>query len=299
MNQDKGPERWANDLSILLTQAYGPNRFPVDVSKLARDYSQQVFPEEPITRVRPRGFEGFEGALTPKPDGSGEWGIGYADSLRSKGRVNFTIAHEFGHYLLHRKKYPNGFQCRPEDMVWWDSEYNRVEAEANRFAAGLLMPLNDFRTQIPANEKADLDMLGGCAERYEVSLTAAILRWLTYTQKRAILVVSREGFILWARSSEPAFKSGAFIKVAGLPPREIPAASPVAGSPGAVGIAELKELSRGTWLDEPVVEHSLISERYDLSISLLTLQASAPAAGIGDEVTDDLVDILARPMFSR
>ncbi|WP_421980928.1 ImmA/IrrE family metallo-endopeptidase [Roseibium sp.] len=299
MNLDKGPERWANDLSILLTQAYGPNRFPVDVSKLAGDYSKQVFPDEPITRVRARGFEGFEGALTPKPNGSGEWGIGYSSSLRSRGRVNFTIAHELGHYLLHRKKYPQGFQCRPEDMVRWDSEYNRVEAEANRFAAGLLMPLDDFRAQLPANQKTDLDMLCGCADRYEVSLTAAILRWLTYTQKRAILVVSREGFILWARSSEPAFKSGAFIKVAGLPPQEVPDASPVAKSNGAIGIVEPKELRKGTWLNEPVVEHSLISERYDLSISLLILQASAPSIGIAEEVTEDMVDILSRPFNHR
>jgi hypothetical protein len=294
MDREKGPERWANDLSIMMTKVLGSARFPVDVASLAQQYSQQVFPDDPITRVRKRGFEGFEGALIPNPDGSGEWGIGYADSLRSKGRRNFTIAHEFGHYLLHRKKYPDGFQCRPEDMVRWDSEYNRVEAEANRFAAGLLMPLDDFRAQIPADQKADLDLLGRCAERYEVSLTAAILRWLAYTRKRAILVVSREGFILWARSSEPAFKSGAFIKVAGLPPREIPAASPVAFSPGTIGIVEPTELSKGTWLDEPVVEHSLISKRYDLSISLLELEAAAPIAGFEEEHTNDVVDDFSR-----
>ncbi len=299
IGREKSPERWANDLSIMMTKVLGTARFPVDVANLAQEYSQKVFPDDPITRVRPRGFEGFEGALIPKPDGSGKWGIGYADSLRSKGRVNFTIAHEFGHYLLHRKKYPDGFQCRPEDMVRWDSEYNRVEAEANRFAAGLLMPLDDFRTQIPSNQRADLEMLGGCAERYEVSLTAATLRWLSYTRRRAILVVSRDGYILWARSSEPAFNSGTFIKVAGLPVREVPAASPVACNPRVVGVIEPRQLDQGIWLNEPVVEHSLISERYDLSISLLTLQASAPSAGITEETADDMVDILSRPTFSK
>ena len=297
MKQDKGPERWANDLSILMTTAFGAARFPVDVAGLAQKYSQQVFPDGPITRVRPRGFDGFEGALIPKPDRSGEWGIGYSDSLRLKGRVNFTIAHEFGHYLLHRKKYPNGFQCRPEDMVRWDSEYNRVEAEANRFAAGLLMPLDDFRAQIPANCAADFDMLGVCAERYEVSLTAATLRWLSYTQKRAILVVSRDGYILWARSSDPAFKSGAFIKVAGLPPREIPSMSPVARSAGIVGLMEPTRLDGGTWLMEPVTEHSMISERYDLSLSLLTLEARAPRVDTEEEQAEDAVDYFSR--FSR
>lgn len=297
MKQDKGPERWANDLSILITTAFGDARFPVDVASLAQKYSQQVFPNDPISRVRQRGFDGFEGALIPKPDGSGEWGIGYADSLRLKGRVNFTIAHEFGHYLLHRKKYPNGFQCRPEDMVRWDSEYNRVEAEANRFAAGLLMPLDDFRAQIPKHCTANLDTLGACAERYEVSLTAATLRWLSYTQKRAILVVSRDGYILWARSSKPAFRSGAFIKVAGLPPREIPSMSPVARGAGDVGLIEPTKLDGGTWLKEPVIEHSMISERYDLSLSLLTLEGCAPVADIEEEQGEDAVDYFNR--FSR
>lgn len=291
MDREKSPERWAIDLSIMMTKVLGSARFPVDVASLAQEYSQQVFGDDPITRVRPRGFEGFEGALIPKPDGSGEWGIGYADSLRSKGRVNFTIAHEFGHYLLHRKKYPDGFQCRPEDMVQWDSEYNRVEAEANRFAAGLLMPLDDFREQIPARQHADLDTLGACAERYEVSLTAAILRWLSYTQKRAILVVSRDGFILWARSSEPAFKSGSFIKVAGRPPREIPSSSPVALYPSAIGAVDPVEHQPGVWFSEKVVEHALISERYDLSLSLLILPGHGPVSGTVEEASEDLVDL--------
>ena len=60
--------------------------------------------------------------------------------------------------------------------------------------------------------------------RYRVSLIAAVLRWLEYTNRRAVLVVSREGFILWARSSEPALKSGAFFRTS-AGPIEIPAGS--------------------------------------------------------------------------
>lgn len=68
----------------------------------------------------------------------------------------------------------------------------------------------------------DLEMLCACAERYRVSLIAAVLRWLSYTEKRAILVVSRDGFILWARSSEPAWRTGAFFKTS-AGPIEVPA----------------------------------------------------------------------------
>src|SRR5581483_377096 len=85
------------------------------------------------------------------------------------------------------------FCCGEQDVVRWDSEYGQVEHQANVFAANFLMPLDDFRRQIAPNAKVDLDMISHCADRYRVSLIAATLRWLSYTQKRAVLVVSRDG----------------------------------------------------------------------------------------------------------
>ena len=129
--------------------------------------------------------------------------------------------HEFGHYLVHRLAYPDGIQCGEQDVVRWDSEYGQIEHQANVFSAGLLMPLDDFRRQIPEHDKVDLDMLSHCADRYRVSLIAAVLRWPQYTQRRAVLVVSRDGFILWSRASGPALKTGAFFRTSG-PPIAIP-----------------------------------------------------------------------------
>jgi Zn-dependent peptidase ImmA (M78 family) len=57
----------------------------------------------------------------------------------------------------------------------------RWNTKANVFAANLLMPLDDYRRQINARAKADLDMISHCADRYRVSLIAALLRWLEYT----------------------------------------------------------------------------------------------------------------------
>ena len=45
----------------------------------------------------------------------------------------------------------------------------------------------------------DLDVLGHCAERYDVSLTAAILKWLSYTDEKAIVVMSRD--MVFARTA--------------------------------------------------------------------------------------------------
>jgi len=40
---------------------------------------------------------------------------------------------------------------------------------------------------------------------YEPRITAEILRWLEYTNRRSILIVSNEGFARWSKASEPAF----------------------------------------------------------------------------------------------
>jgi hypothetical protein len=138
-------------------------------------------------------------------------------ALASPGRINFTLAHELGHYLLHRADHPNGIQCGEQDVVRWDSAYGQIEHQANLFAATLLMPLDDYRRQIAADARVDLDMISHCADRYRVSLIAAILRWLNYMERRAVLVVSRDGFILWSRASEAAAKTGAVVRTFGNP----------------------------------------------------------------------------------
>jgi hypothetical protein len=119
------------------------------------------------------------GALVPSESGK-RWGILY-DRNASPQRRRFTIGHEFGQYLLHRKKFPDGIRC---DEAAVDGRVNvEVEREANAFSAALLMPLDDFRKRIAATDVPNFDDLGACADRYDVSLTAVILRWLRYTDR--------------------------------------------------------------------------------------------------------------------
>ena len=123
--------------------------------------------------------------------------------------MRFTQAQELGHYILHRQA-RELFQCSDADMLNWSKDDKDIEGQADLFASYLLMPLDDYRKQVTAT--VDLDLLGHCAERYGVSLTAAILKWLQYTEEKAVLVMSRDGFMNWAWSSEPASKAGAFFR---------------------------------------------------------------------------------------
>jgi hypothetical protein len=114
-------------------------------------------------------------------------------------------------------------------------------------------------------------MISHCADRYRVSLIAAILRWLNYTERRAILVVSRDGFILWSRASEAAAKTGAVFRTSGNP-IEIPPQSHAAIQDGLIDGREGIQHPAGVWFREDVREMTIFSEQYDFTISLLLLE---------------------------
>lgn len=177
-------------------------------------------------------------------------------------------------------------------MVRWDSEYAQVEQQANEFAVGLLMPLDDFRKQIDAKAKPSLDDISACASRYDVSLIAATLRWLQYTERRSLLVVSRDGYILWARSSERALKTGAYFKTAGRPPIPIPALS-LAACPDPTNRGFI-EHDAGVWFAEPCEEIALVSDQYDFAISLLHLGKAEWQYRIEEEPFEDSFDAIQR-----
>jgi IrrE N-terminal-like domain len=166
------PERWAIDISLVLNTVLGKDRFPVDVALVAKEYGAHRYPDDPVSLVIGRSLPGFDGALYRAPAGKKGWGIFYNSAIASEGRINFTLGHEFGHYLIHRLAYPDGIRCGEQDVVRWDSEYGQIEHQANVFSAGLLMPLDDFRRQIAEGDKVDLDMISHCADRYRVSLIA-------------------------------------------------------------------------------------------------------------------------------
>lgn len=267
------PAGWAVRLTQLVKivhDMHGLDRFPVDVATIATDFSRNVFPDAPITLVQGSSLgRKFEGALIARQDGSGEWGIFYNEDIPSLGRRNFTLAHELGHYLLHRFISNGMIQCGNRDMWTWDSEYGRMEAEANQFASFLLMPLDDFRLQTSTFKIPTVLDFEVLRHRYAVSLTAAILKWLEITPVRAMIVVSRDGFIDWSWSSKPLLKSSIFFRprqtVTPLPDASLAAlqVTSVAADQGVL------HRSGVWWPGEEVFESVIYSEYHDMAVSLL------------------------------
>ena len=102
-------------------------------------------------------------------------------------RRRFTIAHEIGHYLLHRgeelhvDRVVNGYQIKLRDSH--SSEGTEVdEMEANLFAAELLMPIQFIDADLAKYAPlclSDDDKIKMLSLRYGVSTQALTLR-LTY-----------------------------------------------------------------------------------------------------------------------
>lgn len=283
------PEGWAIHLTKLVTlfhAAHGLDQFPIKVAPLATEFSRQVFPDAPITMVEGLDLSSkFDGMLTPSPHGTGEWGIVYNNAITSKGRINFTLAHELGHYLLHRQLSPAGLQCSSRAMLDWRSAEGRIEAQANTFASFLLMPLDDFRAQIRGQD-ISMELMRHLSDRYEVSITAAILKWLDVTDKRAMIVIGKDGFIDWARSSDPLLKSGVFYRAR---QEVIPLPDPsLAAQPDLYSDIDADIVHpRGVWPgDEEVREMMIFGSRNEMTISLLLYPNDAPARRWGDDLDE-------------
>lgn len=288
-----GSQRWAIHLSQLLNAANPPDRYQFDIAEFAKEISAALFPEDPIAEVRSIDLQECEGTLLPS-ESRRRWGI-YVNQSGSLRRRRFTAAHELGHYLIHRRQYPDGLRC---DEAAVDGRNGvEIEREANDFASTLLMPLDDFRRQISAKSEANFDLLSGCAARYDVSLAAAILRWLRYTERRAMIVVSRDGYVKWAWSSTPALKSGRFLKTSG-PPVEVPSHSLVGQSVFTDEARGGVSHPAGIWFGEPTKEMTLRAERYDLNYTLLQFPDSHRFFEANEPEEYDTYDHLTRSRSS-
>jgi hypothetical protein len=95
------------------------------------------------------------------------------EAARYPRRRRFTIAHEIGHWILHVSA-GDVCACRPDEVIDEDraQQLRKVEAEANAFAAELLMPeplVTEHCKRMGANVVA-------LAEDFDVSVPALKLR---------------------------------------------------------------------------------------------------------------------------
>jgi Zn-dependent peptidase ImmA (M78 family) len=152
-----------------------------------------------IAEVRDLTVDGFTSAVM-------------ADIDRTKGvilcapgliaqRRRFAIAHQLGHFLL--KTHCGDRQCTTRDLSESrrDTVHRKEEMQANRFAAGLLMPKPWFNAFVEGLGKPTVTHLPAIAAAYEVSLETAVSRYVDLAQGMCAFVFIKDGVMRYARQS--------------------------------------------------------------------------------------------------
>lgn len=138
---------------------------------------------------------GFEGALiraSNKPKGI----VAVRNFIREPGRMRFTIAHEFGHYILPGHGVVSR-TCKEQDIESRSKRVPAHESAANAFASELLLPTSQVQPIVQAH-LASIDTASFLGSKFGTSLTAALLKSSEVTNERCCVIKSKNQIIEWA-----------------------------------------------------------------------------------------------------
>lgn len=142
------------------------NEPPIPVDRIARQLGAQLH-----RGALPDSLSGF----FYRQDETGQPIIG-VNSLHATVRQRFTIAHEIGHFQLHKQEfYVDRIHYRSAKS---SKTHEPQEVEANQFAAELLMPAKFLKRDIAELHLPldDEEVVADLAKRYQVSTHALVLR---------------------------------------------------------------------------------------------------------------------------
>lgn len=169
---------------------------------------------------------------------------------RRAERRRFSIAHELGHFLIptHKPRPGEDFRCSIDHLRIGDMRQHdrrqRIEAEANRFAAHLLMPPARIRSQ-QNSRHPDLREVVRLASEFGVSREAMARGYIEAHRETLAVVIIRDGRI------DRIYRDDAFPWIEpryGQPTPADSIAADLSLSPGQ--ISEMEECEPDTWLGE-------------------------------------------------
>lgn len=196
-----------------------------------------------IVAINGMAIEGFEGALMTDADKKKGTIIYKEDAILPRRR--FTVAHELGHFLIPWHK--GDMRCTRADMQISNASdpVRKKEAEANRFAAGVLMPKPLFQADMRKLGEADVAHILTLSHRYETSVEATVSRYVAITDDCCAFVFSHEGLVRYFRATKD------FPRLAVRPKDKLPSGSLTARMPPAPlrQASEWIETEGDVWLE--------------------------------------------------
>lgn len=125
--------------------------------------------------------------------------ININNAITNPHKIRYVISHELGHWFMHKDS--ELFACTDDDLNEWNSTTNSLEQEANTFASSFLMPRMPFK-EYTQDKILSQALIKSLQERFNVSLTAASLRYVQIGQINTMMVYSIDGVINWAVGSQ-------------------------------------------------------------------------------------------------
>lgn len=132
----------------------------LDIEAIAFDTGVEVVYEQ---------MTGCEATLV----GFGSSAIATINPSGVRGRERFSVAHEVGHWELHRGR---SFKCRVDEPDSNVASDRTLEKEADTFAAHLLMPGSLFNPLVRQLGQPNFKQLADVASQFNTSLMATALR---------------------------------------------------------------------------------------------------------------------------
>ncbi len=200
----------------------------------------------------------------------------------SPKRRRFSIGHELGHFLIptHMPREGQGFSCSHADLRLADTRerdrHKRIEAEANRFAAHLLMPPARIRAGLKLHQP-DLADVVKLAREFNVSKEAMARSYAEAHRATLAVVIVQNGRIdrMYRPDDFPWIEPA---RGGAVPNDSIAFDHGLA--PGA--ISEMEECEPETWLGYSgrrkveVLSEQVLSQEHGYATVLLHAELSEP-----------------------
>jgi len=148
--------------------------------------------------IKEEAIDGAEGRIVMNENS----GVITVDSkITFPAKRCFVLAHELGHFELHRglKK----FYSDDEDNLiqWYGDSFGAEESEANDFASEFLMPSGVFSDECKGKKFGPV-VIDHLSNRFQVSKTAAILRFVKQGNHPICVVCCKSNRMKWWKRSE-------------------------------------------------------------------------------------------------
>jgi Zn-dependent peptidase ImmA (M78 family) len=158
-----------------------------DLNQLAKELRLLVVEED---------TESFDGALLCSRNRlSGR--IIVKKAMREDGRKRFTIAHEIGHFILHRERQ---ISCFPVDIARWENTAEDPERQADNFASELLLPSPEV-VKLVGDASPSFQLIISLADYFGTTLTATCRKYSEVSPYECAIVWSVDGRVRWTHPS--------------------------------------------------------------------------------------------------